>query len=157
VSVREAVGPALWLCVGFSLLTNLLMLVSPIYMLQIYDRVLVSGSSDTLIWLSIIAVFLLLIYAAAESGRRRVMTAGGARLEQALTGFAFERFRRVGDAQVSNNLNAISRVNQLFSGQSLLPLFDLPCAPLFLALLFFMHPILGAIGLAGAAAMMGLP
>ena len=71
VSVREALGPALWLCVWFSLLTNLLMLVSPIYMLQIYDRVLVSGSSDTLIWLSIIAVALEFRSSLLHSGSRK--------------------------------------------------------------------------------------
>ena len=42
----------------FSFVTNLLMLVAPLYMLQIYDRVLTSGSADTLIWLTIIAGFL---------------------------------------------------------------------------------------------------
>ncbi|MCV6605772.1 MAG: hypothetical protein OIF34_10730, partial [Porticoccaceae bacterium] len=47
---------------GFSLAINILLMVSPLYMLQVYDRVLTSGSTDTLIWLTVLAVFLLAIY-----------------------------------------------------------------------------------------------
>ena len=43
--------------VGLSCLVNLLQLVSAIYMLQVYDSVLSSGSLDTLIWLTVITLF----------------------------------------------------------------------------------------------------
>ena len=77
---------------GFSFVVNLLMLVAPLYMLQIYDRVLTSGSSDTLIWLSVIAAFLFLIYAAAEAGRRRVASLAAERFDQDMSAKIFNRF-----------------------------------------------------------------
>ena len=62
----------------FSISVNLLFLVSPIYMLQIYDRVLTSGSQSTLVTLSVIACFLLIVFAFAEGGRRRSVIRAGA-------------------------------------------------------------------------------
>ena len=50
-----------WPILGFSLVCNILLLVSPLYMLQVYDRILTSGSQDTLIWITVIAVFLMFI------------------------------------------------------------------------------------------------
>ena len=154
--LRRAMRPVWMLALGFSLVGNLLLLVSPIYMLQIYDRILTSGSVDSLIWLSAIAIFLLLIYAATESGRRRVMVAGGDRLESVLNGVVFRRFQNAPNAELAAQLNSVLRIKQMFSGQSLLPFFDLPFAPLFILLLFIIHPLLGFIGVGGAAFMLML-
>ena len=73
----------------FSLVVNLLLLAMPLYMLQIYDRVLTSGSTDTLIWLTVIAVFLMGIYAAAEAGRRRVCTLAAEEIEEKISNKVF--------------------------------------------------------------------
>ena len=77
---------------SFSLAVNLLLLVSPLYMLQVYDRILSSGSLDTLVWLSAMAIFLLGIYSAAEAGRRRVMSLAGDKLEEIFAPRIFRRF-----------------------------------------------------------------
>jgi PrtD family type I secretion system ABC transporter len=148
--IRVMMRPYWIASLGFSLISNLLLLVSPIYMMQIYDRVLVSGSLDTLIWLSVIAVFLLLIYAAAESGRRRVLNLAGARLEGDLTQRVFRKYEACGNqSAIDADLGKVRAVAQLYSGSILSPLFDLPFVPLFVTVLFLVHPLLGWVGLAG--------
>jgi PrtD family type I secretion system ABC transporter len=144
----------------FSLAENILLLVSPLYMLQIYDRVLTSGSADTLIWLTLIAVFLLAIFAAADHGRRAAISAAGAELDAIVSGWIFRRFDSnsadVDKASLVADFNRLGRVNNLFAGNVLSPLFDLPFAPLFLIILFIVHPVLGLVGLVGGGAVFAL-
>ena len=137
---------------GFSLAVNLLLLVSPLYMLQIYDRVLSSGSADTLIWMTVIAVFLLTIYAAAEAGRRRLAAMAGNRLEADFSARAFARFERSLDpsASLPRDLGNVSKLQSPFQHGTLLAFLDLPFAPLFIGVLFLIHPMLGMLSVAGA-------
>ena len=79
-----------FLVVGlFSLFANLAMLISPLYMLQIYDRVLSSRSKDTLILLTVLAVGLLMVNAIVEVARSRLLVRLGTRLDQKLSRNAF--------------------------------------------------------------------
>lgn len=136
---------------GFSLVTNLLMLVAPLYMLQIYDRVLTSGSGDTLVWLTIIAGFLFLIYAAAETGRRRLAALANERIDQTLSARIFKRFENGAvDVRLADDLTLLSRVRPLLQNQLIFPFLDLPFVPLFLVILFLVHPAIGTVGLIGA-------
>lgn len=57
----------------FSFLVNFLLLVTAIYMLQVYDRVLSSGSLDTLLWLTVVALFAIVVYAFLEQARRLIL------------------------------------------------------------------------------------
>jgi len=137
---------------AFSFAANLLLLVAPFYMLQIYDRVLISGSTDTLLWLSVIALFLLVIYALAEAGRRKISALAAAELEARYSPRAFARFERdpAAEQTLTQDLSALQRVQSLWQNASLLPFFDLPFAPLFIVIMFMVHPLLGAFGLGGA-------
>jgi PrtD family type I secretion system ABC transporter len=140
---------------GFSLIANLLMLVAPLYMLQIYDRVLTSGSADTLIWLTLIAGFLFAIYGAAEAGRRRLAALATERLDQDLSSRIFARFEAGGaDIRLADDLTLLGRIRPLLQNQLVFPFLDLPFVPLFLGLLFIVHPVIGTVGLAGAALVM---
>ena len=136
---------------GFSLAVNILMLVAPLYMLQVYDRILTSGSTDSLVWLSVIAIFLLGIYAAAEAGRRRVSALIGERLEATFADRMFARFESGQDEKVllPKDMHDISRLQTTFQNGSLLSFADLPFTPLFFGLLFLLDPLLGAISLIG--------
>ena len=138
---------------AFSLAINLLMLVSPLYMLQVYDRVLTSGSSDTLAWLTGIALFLLVIYAAAEAGRRRICTLAAESIEDKISERVFANFeaQQGGNSRLTDDLMVLGRVRGLFQNQIVLPFFDLPFAPFFLLVLFLIHPYIGFLGLGGAA------
>lgn len=136
---------------GFSLVSNILLLVSPLYMLQVYDRILTSGSKDTLIWITIISIFLLAIYAAAETGRRRICSLAAEELEEKLSERVFVEFDKTHDAggRLPNDLRILSRIRGFFQNQTVLPFFDLPFAPLFLLVMFMIHPIIGVLGLTG--------
>ena len=139
---------------SFSLAVNLLMLVSPLYMLQVYDRILSSGSLDTLLWLSAIAIFLLGIYSAAEAGRRRVLSLAGDKLETIFAPRIFRRFESGRDTQpaLAGDVANLSRIQNLLQSGAMLAFFDLPFTPLFIGLLFLLDPILGFIGVAGGIA-----
>ncbi len=139
-------------CLAFSLVVNLLLLVSPLYMLQIYDRVMTSGSVDALIWLSVMAVFLMAIYGAAEAGRRRTLSLAGDHFAAHMTEPVFRRYLdgQTAQPELSRDLALVSRVQSLIQSGMPTALCDAPFAPLFLILLAVLHPILGIMGLGGA-------
>jgi len=126
----------------FSLVSNALLLVSPLYMLQVYDRILTSGSKDTLIWITLISVFLLGIFAASESGRRKVCALAAETLEEKLSERIFLQFDKHHDAggRLPNDLRVLARIRGFFQNQTVLPFFDLPFAPFFLLIMFMIHP-----------------
>ena len=95
----------------FSLFINALALVSPIYMLQVYDRVLGSRNTYTLLFLTLIAFFLYLVYGALEALRSRVLIRGGARFENVLRGPLFELDVRgdAGPQEWRGGISAVSR------------------------------------------------
>lgn len=143
----------LWVAAAFSVVINALFLVSPLYMLQVYDRVLTSGSVATLIYLTVLAVFLMAVFVAADAGRKRVLGVAGERLGRLLDERTLCRGLERPDASPNEVMQAtkdLTRVQSLIGNATVAPLFDLPFTPLFLLLLFFVHPILGVIGLVGA-------
>src|SRR6186997_3510861 len=75
----------------FSFAANLLLLVSSIYMLQVFDRVLSSGSLDTLIWLTLVVVAATAVYGVLELARRRMLSLAGAWLDSQLAGPVIRR------------------------------------------------------------------
>ena len=149
--------PALWLTILFSFFTNLLLFVGPLYMLQIYDRVLQSRNETTLLMLTIIATVLLALYGVMEFLRSRVLARAGMRFD---TDLAQPLFRRVIDRapQVSQAdsrlaLADIDRLRDFFAGQGLLTFCDAPWVPVFLAICFLFHPLLGVVASVGALAL----
>src|SRR6185312_4686034 len=80
----KAIRPAMVPAAVFSLFINLLALVSPIYMLQVYDRVMASRNMTTLLLLTVIAAFLYVLYGLLESVQTRVLVRGGAKFESTL-------------------------------------------------------------------------
>ena len=158
LQVRTRLRPYFVALAGFSLASNMLLLVSPLYMLQVYDRVLSSGSTDTLIWLTALAVMLLGIYGASEAARRRICALAGVELENFLVPKIFAKFEAGtgGAPALSQDLGLASRIQGALQGGTILPFADLPFAPIFLAALFLIHPFLGALGLIGAAIVFGV-
>ena len=135
----------------FSISVNLLFLVSPIYMLQIYDRVLTSGSQSTLVTLSVIACFLLIVFAFAEGGRRRSVIRAGA----IFTTYWETQISEDGLSAQGQSLNRstshseLMKINNFLQNGGVLALFDLPFSPLFMLALFLLHPLIGIIGIGG--------
>jgi ATP-binding cassette subfamily C protein len=145
---------------GFlSAFLNLLALTVPLYMLQIYDRVITSRSFDTLLMLSLIAVFALGVFALLDYLRARIYLILGERVARqlnasVLTAAVSEALRSRGaSAQALRDLNDI---RQFVAAGPISATFDAACAPLFLAALFLLHPSYGFIALIALAALVGL-
>jgi len=143
--------PYLATAVAFSLVINLSMLVAPIYMLQVYDRVLTASSIATLVWISLIALVLIALYAVAEGARRRALSLGADAMEATLRPIIVRTYldEPGRDGTLPGNLGALNRVQGVLSGGAIAPLLDAPFMPLFFGLLFVVHPLVGVIGLAG--------
>lgn len=144
---------SLWLVAGLGFVVNLLLLTSPIYMLQLYDRVLTSRSMETLLALSVIALFLLLGYGLLEVMRAKVMIDMSTQLDNSLNETLFDSLFRESVLHHSPGgqpIRDLEIVRSMVSGRTLLTLFDLPWTPLFIALIFVMHPLLGTVALLGA-------
>ena len=133
----------------FSAGVNLLMLTGPLYMLQIYDRVLASGSVPTLLGLFAIVVVLYGFLGLYEFMRARHLSRAAYRLDQQIGGVAF-RQRLSGASATGNPLRDLDIMRGFLSGPAVRGLFDVPWMPIFLIAVFLIHPMLGYLTLGGA-------
>ncbi|PRY73906.1 type I secretion system permease/ATPase [Marivita geojedonensis] len=140
--------------VVFSFFSNLLMFVGPLYMLQVYDRVLASRNEFTLLMISAIAVALLVTYGLLEFIRSKMLVRAGLQFDDMLANPAFNRVVRkqllAPNSGAHVTLYDIDRVREFLTGQGILSFFDAPWVPLFLALCFAFHPWLGWVATGGA-------
>lgn len=143
----------LWVVAFFSLFSNLLMLAIPLYMLQIYDRVLPSQSTDTLIFLSIIAVFALLILGGMEAIKSVLANRASVRLDATLGDSVLRQVIKTGAFSGGNAqpMRDLTDIRNLISSKQVFAALDLPFATIFIGLLYFVHPHLFMLTLAGAA------
>jgi ATP-binding cassette subfamily C protein len=144
----------------FSFCINLLYLGSPLYMLQVYDRVLASGSRYTLVMLTVALVLALAAMAALDAIRARVLVRCGvgfdARLSTRLMTALIDRGARSGGVRRAELLRDLDQLRQLLAGPAVHALFDLPWLPIYVAILCLLHPVLGLIALAGALGLLAL-
>ncbi|WP_119680500.1 type I secretion system permease/ATPase [Indioceanicola profundi] len=161
--LRQAVSacqPGFIAAAGFSFFINILMLVSPLYMLQVYDRVLGSRSESTLLMLTVLLVGLLAVYGGLEYLRSRVLVRVSNRIDTAVTPRLFdavyERSLRVPQASRTQPLGDMLAVRQFLTGPGLFAFFDAPWTPLFLVVIFIFHPLLGMLALFGAIVLFSL-
>ena len=143
----------------FSFVINALLLTVPLYMLQIYDRVLASRSESTLLMLTLVATGLLLALGLLELARSRVLVRVGARLDDRLNTpllTAMLSDRLAGNGSQSQPLRDLEAVRGFLTGPGLLAFFDSPWIPVFLGLIFLFHPLLGLVALSGAVLLFGL-
>ncbi|WP_447955925.1 type I secretion system permease/ATPase [Vreelandella sp. EE7] len=131
----------------FSMFVNLLMLVPPMYMLQVYDRVLATQSLETLIMLTLVVVFLFMIMGGLELVRSRMLVRVGNRLDTAINERLYSAmFRRSLVAQGGSSaqpLNDLTSLRQFLTGNGLFAFFDAPWVPVYFGVLFLFHPWLG--------------
>ncbi len=143
----------------FSAVLNLLMLAVPLYMMQVYDRVLTTGSVDTLLALTTLVAATLMVFGLLEASRGRVLTRAGAWLDRELgspvLAGGVAAALRAGGGVSAQGLRDLATVRGYLGGPGVLPLFDAPWAPVFLGIVFLVHPVLGWIGLAGALVLFG--
>ncbi|TMM52778.1 type I secretion system permease/ATPase [Sulfitobacter sabulilitoris] len=151
--VRRRSRSLYWTVGIFSLFANLLMLTGPLYMLQVYDRVLGSGSEETLIALSILVLFLYGVMGVMDYTRGRIMARVGARFQDDLDRRVFDAVVRKSavapDASTQTGLADLESVQRLMVSPVLMAGFDMPWVPIFFAGIFILHPMLGVLGVAG--------
>ena len=159
-AARQALGSAqvgFWAILVTSVFTNLLLLVSPIFMLQVYDRVIPSQSEDTLYALMGIAIALIALLAMLEAARSRILANVGRYVDRELSGQVFGSLFRVraafgarpGDAG-TQPLRDLDQLRNFLSSNSVLAFFDAPFAPFFIGILWFLHPWLFWMSFVGA-------
>lgn len=144
---------------AFSFVFNLLMLVSPIYMMQVFDRVLTSGRTETLLVLTVIAVFALLILGQMDTYRQRILTRIGIWLDQALSLRVLTASLKLslGRANVgAQPLRDLAQLRSFIASPAVFPIIDAIWVPVFLAVIFMLHAWLGWLAVAGAATLFGI-
>lgn len=153
--VRKRSRSLYWSVGLFSAFANLLMLTGPIYMLQVYDRVLGSGSEETLVALSLLVVFLYGMMGILDYTRGRVMARVGARFQDDLDRRVFDAVVRKSAVAPDDKTNAsladLEGVQRMITSPVLMAAFDLPWTPIFFASIFVFHSYLGYMALAGGA------
>ena len=138
-----------FLCVGFfSFFINALMLVPTFYMLQVYGRVITSGSLTTLTMLTLIMTGLVITLGCLEWTRSRIMVRVSNRLDMLLSRqvykASFKRALESGGMDASAQpLNDLTGLRQFLSGNGLFAFFDAPWLPIYIAVMFMFHPWFG--------------
>ena len=140
----------LWVGV-YSMVANVLMLTPTMYMLQVYDRVLLSQSELTLLAVSLITLLFFGVMAFAEWCRSKLLVESGMRLDRQLGRLVFDASFEANlvdsGKQSSKSFADLLQIRQFLTANGIIAFFDLPWAPIYLAVLFFLHPWLGVLGL----------
>jgi ATP-binding cassette, subfamily C, bacterial len=144
----------------FSAFVNFLALTGPLFMLQVYDRVLGGRSVETLGVLVALVIFLFAIMGVLDLVRARVMARVAARFQARLEARVFDAALRrstetgsgaAADPAAAAALRDLEAVQRFLSSPILLALFDLPFAPFFLLAVYLFHPWLGGLAVVGGA------
>lgn len=140
---------------GFSFIVNMLMLTGPLFMLQVYDRVLTSRSIPTLVALVLLVIALYGFMGVLEFIRQRILIRIGHRFDadigiQALKRYIMLPIKAGPKANAIQPIRDLESVRSFFSGQGIIALFDMPWAPIYLLVVYLFHPWLGALALGGA-------
>lgn len=143
----------------FSCVVNILMLTVSVYMLQIFDRVFASHNSDTLIYLTIIAIFAIAILSVLDFIRARVLLYVSQWLDKKLSSEALNRsIDNILQGQVygAQSLRDVGTIRGFLSGYGILAMMDTPWVPIYLFVIFLLDPWLGLIGVIGAIILFAL-
>jgi len=131
----------------FSMVANLLMLTPTIYMLQVYDRVMMSQNMGTLTAVSLITLFLFAVLTFSEWARSKLLVRTGVRMDELLSKQIFHAsYEAYLNPEVTNPTQAFSDLTQLrqfLTGNGIFAFFDAPWTPIYIAVLFMLHPWLG--------------
>jgi PrtD family type I secretion system ABC transporter len=142
----------------FSLCINLLMLSVPLYMLQLFDRVLASQSRETLVFLTIMAIVAVLVLGLMELARSRLLVRVSQWLEHRLAPEVFERSTSAalyGRPYRTEALRDVQQLRSFLAGSPIFSLFDAPWVPIYLLVIFLLHPLIGLVALSGAVLLFG--
>ena len=144
-TITAIAGPLTWVA-GFSFFLNLTYLAAPLYMMQVYDRVMHSRSTATLLYLTLVVTLCFAVYAILDAVRGRVLAGVSDIVEDRLG-------RTILATHASRDLDTI---RQFAAGAGALAFIDLPWAPLYLIVIAMLHPALGLFAAGAAVVLIGL-
>ena len=158
IAVRDPLSTVMWsfrrefLTVAvFSMVVNLLMLTPTLYMLQVYDRVLLSQSELTLLMVSLMTLFLFGVMAFAEWSRSILLVRTGVKLDQALSQKVFRSsflsYLNPSESDPAKAFGYLIGLRQFMTGNGVFALFDSPWVPIYIGVLFLLHPVLGLVAI----------
>ncbi|HET7412318.1 MAG TPA: type I secretion system permease/ATPase, partial [Pararhizobium sp.] len=144
---------------AFSLVVNVLLLTTSVYLMQVFDRVIPSASMPTLIYMTMIAGLAILVLAILEAIRIRLLSRISAWLERRLAPTTLAR--TVDDALSHHGdrtaaLIDLATLRNFIGGPSVMSLFDAPWVPIYLVVIYILHPMLGHVALAGGVLLFAL-
>lgn len=144
----------------FSFIINILMLTVPLYLLQIFNRVVPNKSSDTLFFLTGLVIVAVITLSILEATRRFIFVRIGSWLDGRLGGLVLSGSisRSVSKCRGTSaqGLRDLATVRRLFANSGLFPILDAPWTPIFMLVLFMLHPVIGIISLTGAIVLLVL-
>ncbi len=158
-AARDAAKKFLMAAGGFSFFVNLLMLTGPLYMLQIYDRVISSRSYETLVVITILTFALFAGMAILDFARSALLARAGETFEKELQDIVFDISMdagRVGAQSPDMPIKDLRQIRQFVASPALTAVFDAPWAPFFLLLVFLMHWLLGVVAMIGLLILLAL-
>ncbi|MDF1756962.1 MAG: type I secretion system permease/ATPase [Legionellaceae bacterium] len=158
-SILQACKSAFIYAIGLSCLINILMLTIPIYMLQVFDRVIPSQSHDTLIYLTLIAIIAILVLAMLDAARTFIMIKIGTWIDNQLSPTALSRsidHTLSGGNYAAQSLADITSTRQFLSSSGIYAFFDAPWIFIYLTVIFLLYIPLGIIASIGAIALFAL-
>ena len=140
--------------IAFSFFINLLMLAVPIYLLQVYDKIIPNRSSDTLYFISIAVIFAIITLAALQLLRSTILAQLGSwfneKLGSHLLGSSVAAAAKSSGKGSVNGLKDLAGLRDFTTSSAVTSLLDLPWVPLYIGILFFIHPVIGTLVLIGA-------
>lgn len=148
---------SLFLSAGlFSFFVNLLMLTGPLFMLQVYDRVLGSRSEETLLALFLLVGFLFIVMGFLDFARGRIFSRIGARFQDRLEKRVFQAVLKAtttgqATSEAATALQDLEAIRRMYGSMALASLFDMPWTPVFLMAIFIFHPWLGMLAVGGGS------
>ncbi|MBD3318219.1 MAG: type I secretion system permease/ATPase [Chitinivibrionales bacterium] len=152
--VKQKVGRYFAFTACFSLFVNVLQLTFPLYMLQIYDRVLSSQNMPTLVVITIAAVASYLVMGALDFIRSRLLVCTGVGIDDILSASTLREMIRASSrgegTAYSRGLRDVNTLRTFLTGSHIFPLFDAPWIPIYLLVIYLLHPLLGIVATGGA-------
>ena len=138
----------------FSALLNLLFIAPMLYMLQVYDRVLPTGGTTTLVFLTLVLVFALLTLSALDAIRSRLLVRASVRLDRVLSGAILDATLtrpELGSERLAKQaMREFDVLRQTLTGPVMVGIFDAPWIPVYILIAFLIHPWIGVLALVGA-------
>ena len=151
VSTLRAYRSELLAVALLSMATNVLMLTPTLYMLQVFDRVMVSQSGFTLLAVSAIVLLLFVAMAISEWARSRLLVRAGVRFDEQIHARVFEASLRSaladGGRASARAFSDLTNLRQFLTGNGVFAFFDAPWTPVYIGVLFLLHPMLGGVAL----------